>query len=199
MRGACPDVIPSDMRFLRFAALVVFTVASAFGADHSDYLPLKEGCEWTMDVVIVSPQGEKSTATGRRKVGAAEERSGNTYYRTRTWIEGGPFQRDHVKLTRKDDAGFYSLDPKDPTAKEQTELLLPFEIGKSWQRNRGRTTTVVGMESVTINGMTYENCYHMRTTSRDDSYTEDYWEAPKIGSVKSEIVYGNGGKITLKI
>lgn len=124
------------MRFLPLLLGFVLTSIS-LAADQSEYLPLSEGCEWTMDAVLISPQGEKSTATGRRKVAATEQRGGKTFHRTRSWVEGGPFPMEYSKLTRKDDTGFYSLDPKDADAKEQTEVLLPLEVGKSWQRVGG--------------------------------------------------------------
>jgi len=186
------------MRFLPLLFWLILTAVS-FGAD--GYLPLVEGNEWTMDAVMTSPTGEVTKATARRKTGATEERSGKVYHRVLTAMEG-PYPMSYTKLNRKDETGYYTLDPRDPNAKEQAEVVLPLKIGSSWKRTSGPmnlTDTVVALEDVAVNGKTYEKCYHIRVTSSDGNYTEDYWEAPNVGSVKSEIVYGNGGKITLTI
>ncbi len=90
----------------------------------------------------------------------------------------------------------------DKAAKEQAEVVSPLKVGQSWERIAGPTTVknvVVALETVTINEKTYDNCFHIRSTSADSSVTEDFWEAPKIGSVKSEILYGSGGKISLTL
>lgn len=186
------------MRFLPFLVWLVLT-AMSFGAD--EYLPMKEGNEWTMDAVITMPNGEATTATARRKTGTTEERNGKIYHRVLTSMEG-PRPFSYTKLNRKDETGFYTLDPRDPNAKEQAEIVLPLKVGASWKRTSGPmnlTDTVIGLEDITVNGKTYEKCFHIRTSADDGSYTEDYWEAPNVGSVKSETVYGNGAKISLTI
>ena len=182
------------------ASLALTTVSRA--ADADEYAPHHDGDEWIMDAVIVSPQGAITNATIHRKRSGTEERNGKTYARTRTWLEGGPFAFDETKLTRKDATGFYSLDPKDPNAAEKVELLLPLKVGQTWPKRIGQlnaTDTVIGRETVTLNGETYQNCFHIRTASPDGKYTEDYWEAPKVGGIKSVIDYGNGASITLAV
>ena len=191
------------MRSFILLLLAAFSLASAvFGLEQDDYLPLREGCEWTMDAEIILPSGEKSTATAHRTVGAQVEHDGKTYHRTRTWMEDGRTPTVSSKLTRKDATGFYSIVEGNADAKEQLEVMLPFKVGQTWQKTWGSVTVsneVIGVESVTIGGTTYKDCIHIRSTAADGSYTEDYWEAPKVGSVKSEIVYQNGGRITLTV
>jgi hypothetical protein len=58
---------------------------------------------------------------------------------------------------------------------------------------------VVGLETVTVGKKTYKECFHIRVESADKSYREDYWEAPGVGNVKSEIVSTTMGKITLTL
>jgi hypothetical protein len=186
------------MRFLPLLFSVVLT-ATSFGAD--DYLPLAVGNEWVMDAVLTSPAGEVSKTTARRRTGGTTEHDGKVYHRVVTALEG-PNASAYTKLHRKDETGYYSVDVRDENAKEQTEVVLPLKIGQSWKRTSGAvnlTDTVIAQEDVTINGKTYEKCFHIRVTTTDGSYTEDYWEAPGVGCVKSETVFGNGGKISLTL
>ncbi len=166
------------------------------------YLPLRTGAEWTMDLVMIGPNGQELKGTGKRKVGDAVQRDGKTWFPVRTWAEGLPFKPDSSKLMRKDAKGFYSIDGRDPDGREQMEIALPLEVGQRWERSEGSRTLkeqVVGLETVTIGEKTYENCYHLRSESIDGSFQEDYWEAPGLGSVKSIILNGDGSKITLTL
>src|SRR5687767_7455355 len=107
------------MRFLPLLLSVVLTAAS-FGAD--DYLPLAVGNEWIMDAVLTSPQGEVSKTTARRRTGGTTEYEGKVYHRVVTALEGLNATA-YTKLYRKDETGFYSVDVRDETAKEQTEVV----------------------------------------------------------------------------
>ena len=182
--------------------MAIVSAASSFAADQTDYLPLKVGNEWTTSAELTSPTGEKSVATGRRKVEEKVERTGKTYFRIRTKLEGGPTPMEYTRLVRKDETGLYTMADADKDAKEQREIVLPLKAGQKWQTTRGPktfTNTVIALESVTVAGKTYENCYHIRTESSDKSYQEDYWEAPKVGNIKSEVVYDNGARMTLTL
>jgi hypothetical protein len=184
---------------MRLPLLLWFALTSlALTAD--DYLPLAEGHEWIMDMTMTLPSGEAKTSTARRKVGATQEVKGKLYHRVVLSIERQNAVED-ANWFRKDATGFYSLDPKDPEASEEVEVLFPLEVGKTWLRNTGPkkvTNTVVALESVTIGGKTYDKCYHIRTTSAD-GFTEDFWLAPEVGNVKSVIVFGNDRKVTLTL
>ena len=195
-----PSTFPQSTLLLVFAATSLSSSRAAPKPD--DYLPLNEGDEWTMNAIITSPNGTKSTAIARRKVEGKVERDGKNYIRARTWIETGQAPVEYAKLTRKNETGFYSIDESAKNPKEQVEVILPFKIGQTWKKVFGQwntTDTVVGLETVTVNGKTYENCYHLRSETADGAYKEDFWEAPGVGSVKSEIVYGDGSKIVLTL
>lgn len=183
------------------AALVIDVPLFAAG-DQNDYFPLGEGCEWTMNARIVSRNGEVKNATAHRKNEGRVERGGKNYFRERTWMDGGESPMEYVQLTRKDDTGVYTLAEGQGDAPEQKDIPLPLKIGASWQRRAYgvlHEARIIAIESVTIDGKVYENCYHFKTVATDGSVTEDYWEAPQVGSVKSEMVYGNGFKITLTL
>lgn len=187
------------MRFL--SALLCF-VSISLAADSDDYVPFGQGHEWTMDAAFTSPEGEVTHGTAHRRVGEKEERNGQVYYRTRIWMENAPFPVDHTDLRRRDRSGSYSLDLKDANAKEQPGVMLPLEAGKRWSVAAGQVTfknEVLGIEDVIVNGTKYEKCYRIRTASTDGGYTEDYWEAPKVGCVKHEIVFQNGVKISMTL
>ena len=179
--------------------LIAFLSASSMAADQKDYLPLKVGNEWTTNAEFTTPKMERSTGTGQRKVEGKVERGGKTYFRIHTKLEGGPTPIDFVKLVRKDETGFYSTADAE-NAREQKEIVLPLKAGQTWQTIWGAkifTNTVIGLETVIIGEKTYDDCYHIRTEASDKSYSEDYWEAPKVGNVKSEVINGDGSKMTL--
>jgi hypothetical protein len=189
-------------RFLLLFITPLFVPFSAsLCAENNDYLPIGEGADWTMDLKMFQPDGKKLEGTGRRKIEGTVERDGKTYFKSKTWSEGvQPFS--YEKLIRKDESGFYSIDEREPVPAEQTEVVLPLKVGASWEtKMEGRTVQnkVVGIETVNIGDKTYEECFHIRMQTDDESYVEDYWEAPKVGSVKSIIRYPNGFKITLTL
>ena len=189
---------------MRLFPLLFIAVTSSicFAADEPDYDPLATGCEWIMDATITGPDGTLKTGIARRVVENEETRNGKAYFRTVTTVERPLPPLSEVKLSRKDQTGFYSLDPKSKDAKEQTELLFPYKVGLTWKKfssGMTLTDTVIGFESVTINGKKYDNCVHLRSTTDDGSYTEDYWNAPGLGSIKSDMRYSNGAKISLAL
>lgn len=183
-------------------ALTLIAASPTFAADPKDYLPIQVGSEWLSNAAFVSPKGDKTTGTGRRQIAEKVEQDGKTYFRTRTKLEGGAKPMEYSKLIRKDDAGLYSLAEGVVGAKEQLEIPMPLKAGQTWQTTAGPmtiTNTVVGLESVTVGKKTYKECFHIRVESADKSYREDYWEAPVVGNVKSEIVATTMGKITLTL
>ena len=186
-----------------FAVLATATVSAfAMEIDQSAYLPLTAGNDWTMDVVFTSPSGEVSKATGRRRLEDTVEMDGKSYVRSRTWTEDGPTPMEYTKLVRKDGDGMYSLLEGGKNEKEQLEIPLPLRTSMAWtHETQGMKffDRALGVESVTIGDKTYAKCFHFRVESADGKYREDYWEAPKLGNVKSEIVYSSGAKITLTL
>lgn len=179
-----------------------FVPALQAEVDPSDYLPLKSGNDWTMDMTITSPSGEVVKATARRRLEDTVEKDGKSYIRLRTWTENTPAPLEFTRLIRKDGDGVYSImeggkDDKEQT--EQKEIALPLKAASAWQRTlRGMKffDVIIALESITVGDKTYANCFHIRTESGDGKYREDYWEAPKIGTVKSEAVWGDGTRVT---
>lgn len=109
---------------------------------------------------------------------------------------------NNTKLVRRDEKGIYSIRGNEKDAQEKLEIPWPLRIGLTWITLVGPATftnTVVGIESVTIGEKKYDNCYHIHTEAWDGGYLEDYWLAPTVGTVKSEIIYGKGNKLTLPL
>lgn len=190
------------MRFKALQVLVLSVIAcfglTSFGAEADDYLQIHEGREWTSDVTIRLPDGRIESGIGHSLVEGKVQHAGRTYHRVRISLEGGPLPFKIAKLVRKDAAGVYTIPEGDPEATEQMEVKLPLKVGATWQRPFGGVMlkeSVVGMESVTIGDKIYKECYRVRSETPDGMYVENYWEAPGIGSVKSETVYSNGLRI----
>jgi hypothetical protein len=189
------------MRFLRLL-LLVSACSVCLAVDDSEFFPIATGNEWIMDATMTAPDGSVKKGTVRRKVGGPEKRHGRTYHRVTISIEKPLPPSSSTKLTRKDENGVYAIEARDPNSREQTEILLPLKVGQTWTKSleqKAFTDTVLGIESVTIGKKTYANCFHIQTTSPDGSFTEDYWEAPGIGSIKSEMIYGDGTRISLAL
>ncbi len=168
------------------------------------YFPLAEGVEWTMDMVMTTDDGRQFHGVGRRVVGAAETLNGKTYFRVRTWWEAeGLPRQERSTLSRKDYAGFHTIYLPAPGAQEEPEIVLPMKVGARWKTKHlsgtPLTHEVKGMETVVIGGKTYADCYHIQVTADDGSHTEDFWEAPGVGSVKTEVRFRGGkGVMTLR-
>src|SRR4051812_513979 len=131
MRTFTGNVFSAGVRTVRLAVVIaafVVIVASA-RADQGDYFPLASGMEWIMDLQVISPKGDKTNGVLHRKIGEAVEHNGKIYFRSHTWLEGGrPFPIDYTKLVRRDDAGFYSIDERDPKRVEKQGGKLPLEV-----------------------------------------------------------------------
>ena len=191
--------------FRLFALLALFGHATLVAATKPapDYLPLREGVEWTMDIEVTYPAGQRLSGVGRRVTGPAEVRDGKTYFRTRTWeeFEGQP-RRERTKLMRKDASGLHTIDLSAVTPKEEMEVALPLKVGGRWQTKHlhGMVLNheVMTQETVVVGGKTYTNCFHIRTTSSVGDYTEDFWEAPDVGLVKSLVTMA-GAKVVLTL
>jgi len=66
---------------------------------------------------------------------------------------------DYTKLVRRDAAGFYSIDERDPERVEKQGGKLPLEVGKKWQNKvEGGVlqTTVLAKEDVTLGTNVYK-------------------------------------------
>jgi hypothetical protein len=178
------------------AFLALSACACAIEPDQSEYLPLHVGDEWIMDVTLTHPNGEITKPTGRRKIERTVQRDGKTYLRLRLSLDDST---PMTKLLRKDGKGLHSLVEGVPDAKEQLEIPMPLKSGHPWNLHAGDIVvneTIVGLETVTIGKQSYEKCYHIRIQSTDGKYREDSWEAPKVGLVKSVILYPNHLKLT---
>ena len=184
--------------FLRMCAGGVATMFALFAlgisvsrAADDNYFPLAIGNEWIMELHIISSNGDKTNGVLHRKIGEAVQHNGKTYFRSHTWLENSrPFAMDYTKLVRRDDAGFYSIDERDPKRVEKQGGKLPLEVGMKWENKvEGGIlrTTVMAKEEVTMGTKVYKNCFRIRIASKNEEYVEEFLEAPGVGSLKSEI------------
>jgi hypothetical protein len=190
--------------FILPALTTAFSAYSALAG--SEYYPLKVGNDVTWAVTFYSVAGTRFEGAAHRRIESTVEKDGKTYFRSRVWFEGLPggimALAQYTRLDRKDDKAEYSIYETIEGLAEQIEVVFPLKAGaKTYkvQNDMFFTNTVIGLERVEVSGKTYENCFHMRSSSSDGSYVEDYWEAPVVGNVKSEIVYGSGFSMTLTI
>jgi hypothetical protein len=172
-------------------------------ANQADYLPLAEGNEWYMDAVLVSPSGEVRRGTAHRVLEATVKRDGRTYLLSRTSIEFPPMaKQEYTKLVRKDESGFHSMREEDPVSSEQVEIALPLTVGREWSRTDGpmkMRDKVMGVETVEIGGIVFHDCCHIRSAAVKGKLEEDYWEAPKVGNVKSVSLLPDGSRMTITL
>lgn len=186
--------------FISLAVLMIGTT-QCWTAENSDYLPIGEGVEWIMDLRIFRLDGTKLEGTGYRRIAGTVQRDGKIYFKSRTWTEGVP-PYSQEKLVRKDEHGFYTIDEHEPNPEEKTDVLLPLKVGASWKGvmdGKAVQHTVVGISTVNIGDKVYEDCFHIKAQTNDESYVEEYWEAPRVGNVKSIIRYASGVKIILTL
>ncbi|HEY3899921.1 MAG TPA: hypothetical protein VGM54_14980 [Chthoniobacter sp.] len=180
----------------------VLTCGQALAAtDPTIWFPLSEGCSWVMDAKMVAPNGSIVPGIAHRVVEGQVERYGKTYHRVRTWMESTAAAKNVVtKLTRMDATGVYTIEESEKGATEEREVVFPLMANQSWKRRGGALKDVIlGLENITIGDTTYENCLHIRTTTPDAKFSENYWVAPNVGNVKSVMSFANGAKIILTL
>ena len=186
------------IRIAHVASVLVSFVAmiASSRAAEGEYFPLARGMEWIMDLQVISPKGDTTNGVLHRKIGEAVQHGGKSYFRSHTWLEGGrPFPMDYTKLVRRDAAGFYSIDERDPERVEKQGGKLPLEVGKKWENKvEGGIlrTTVLAKEDVTLGTDVYKNCFRIRITVEGSQYVEEFLEAPGVGSLKSESKRADG-------
>jgi hypothetical protein len=146
--------------------------------------------EWIYGFQVISTNGQPTNGVLHRKIGETVQHAGKTYFRSHTWLDGErPFHMDYTKLVRRDDAGFYSIDERDPKRVEKQGGRLPLEVGKKWENKvEGGVlqTTVLAREDVSFGGKVYTNCYRIRIASPSGEYLEEFVEAPGVGSLTSK-------------
>src|SRR6266571_9525725 len=152
-RDDLPMVAPRPLGPKAFvAALRISMVVSVFAVDV--YFPLASGMEWVYEFQTIPLKGDTTNGVLHRKIGEAVQHNGKTYFRSHTWLEGGrPFPMDYTKLVRRDEAGFYSIDERDPKRVEKQGGKLPLEVGKKWENKvEGGVlqTTILAKEDVTF-------------------------------------------------
>ena len=182
--------------YLTSVLMVLVVLVGTCRAAEDEFFPLASGMEWIMDLQVISPQGDTTNGVLHRKIGEAVQYGGKTYFRSHTWLEGGrPFPMDYTKLVRRDAAGFYSIDERDPERVEKQGGKLPLEIGKTWTNKVDggvMYTTVLEKKDITFGTNVYRNCFRIRITAEGSNYVEEFWEAPGVGSLKSESQRPNG-------
>jgi len=186
------------IRAARVTSVLVSFVAiiASSRAAEDEYFPLASGMEWIMDLQVISPKGDTTNGILHRKIGEPVQHGGKSYFRSHTWLESGrPFPMDYTKLVRRDAAGFYSIDERDPKRVEKQGGKLPLEVGKKWENKvEGGVlqTTVLAKEDVTLGTNIYKNCFRIRITVEGSQYVEEFLEAPGVGSLKSESTRADG-------
>ena len=186
------------IRAARVASMVVSFVAliGSSRAAEDEYFPLASGMEWIMDLQVISPKGNTTNEILHRKIEEPVQHRSKSYFRSHTWLEGDrPFPMDYTKLVRRDAAGFYSIDERDPKRVEKQGGKLPLEVGKKWENKvEGGVlqTTVLAKEDVTLGTNIYKNCFRIRITAEGSQYVEEFLEAPGVGSLKSESTRADG-------
>jgi hypothetical protein len=172
-------------------------------ANQADYLPFAEGHEWYMDAAMETSTGEVKKGTAHRVFEETVKQDGHTYIRSRTTIEFPPFpKQEYTKLVRKDEKGFHAINETNPGSREQVEIPLPLTVGHHWERTDGTRTlrdNVVGIETLEIGGVVFRDCFHIHSEAANEKMTQDYWEAPNVGNIKSVSVLPTGARITVSL
>lgn len=193
--------------FALLTAAIALTAAGCHRAarmppNPAEYFPLAVGHEWYMDAVKESPSGQTWRGTAHREIEKTVQLDGQTYFLARTWMEFPPTAKsEYTKLVRKDDAGLHSLRDEDPHASEQIEIPVPLTTGRHWERMDGPDKTqdeILGLETIEIGGVVFRDCCHIRSRSAH-GMVQEYWEAPKVGNVKSILSMPSGTRVTLTL
>jgi hypothetical protein len=91
---------------------------------------------------------------------------------------------------------------RDDSAREQLEIPLPLTVGRQWERSDGTRMLrdrVIGIETLEIGGITFHDCFHIRSEAVNEKMQQDYWEAPNTGNIKSVSLLPNGVRITVTL
>jgi len=182
--------------------VAILSAGPLLAVEQSDYEPLSEGCEWIMNSQMVLSNGGITNGTSHRKVEGQVKRDGKIYFRIHVWQERAPSSSETIILARKDEAGYYAVAESEQDSREQMELPNPLTVGQRWRSTVGENSvinTVIGFETVTIGGKSYEKCAHIQAKWFNGSISADHWEARNVGTVKSEMVRSDGARMTLTL
>ncbi len=183
-----------------FFSLFIVSSSRVSAAEEKDYLPVKLGNEWFSDITVTSPDGQIVTGRLHRVLSDVVQLDGKQYIRERTNAEmdKGPNREFITRLLRKDEAGLHFKLSDAPGAKEKIAISQPLVVGEKWiSDSKKLKQTVIGLETITVAGKVYENCYHICIELPDGSFRDDFYEAPIVGAVKDTVVYPDGTKFEI--
>jgi hypothetical protein len=165
----------------------VFMLANTpLDAADPDYLMMHLGSKWTYNAEITKSNGtiDKGTVTVENK--EAVEHYDIKYLRQLfRWITADP--KKSSQLIRTDATGYFSTPDLEGDYAERTEMILPLKIGSEWEvvlpRRNFANASVVGKEKITVNGVSYADCFHIKVKGGETSY--EVWQAAGVGTVKA--------------
>lgn len=188
------------MKFIYISIAMCLIVMAELDAANPEYCPGKEGSEWIYTYDTYSADGSKRSGLMHRILGRAVVVDGKTYNEESILPNGRPQANVPKILRRKDENGVYTRSTE-LSAAEVLSCKLPLEIGARWKagKRRDEIHTVTTVESVTVHGKLYEQCYRISVRNTSGDLIQEYWEAPDVGNVKTVASKLDGSKTIIQL
>ncbi len=174
-------------KLLLLVPVVLFLVGC--GGGEKDYWPVTVGNIWNYQQIdnITAPETTFAD-TSTMKVEVTKETTLDNNTAVFEIIESGEGWTDTSYWQKTDEYLFWYDDKSD--TEPDTSLVFPLEEGNTWNVHKDSSYTetmrVMGKESVTVPGGTYDDCWKGMAIYTDGTIAETayVWLAPDIGWVK---------------
>jgi hypothetical protein len=174
-------------KLLVLVPVVLFLVGC--GGGEKDYWPVTVGNIWNYQQIANITAPETTFAdTSTMKVEVTKETTLDNNTAVFEIIESGEGWTDTSYWQKTDEYLFWYDDKSD--TEPDTSLVFPLEEGNTWNVHKDSSYTetmrVMGKESVTVPGGTYDDCWKGMDIYTDGTIAETayVWLAPDIGWVK---------------
>ena len=179
--------------------LLVFFLTSCMEQHEVDYNPMSVGSIWEYVGKMTTGEGKIITVKSKGLIEGKETINGKEYYKFVTTYEGSSgFPPKTVSYLRKADDGIYLVAGE---LKDKPELLstpLPLRKGTRWKLASHSPSLkgeyrVEGIETVVLNGVTYEDCLKIYLQQENDGVKGERvdYVAPNVGVIKQLVTFGD--------
>ena len=179
--------------------LLVLLLTGCVENPEIDYNPMSVGSIWEYVGKMTTGAGKIITVKSKGFIEGTETINGKEYYKLVTTYEGSPgFPPKTVSYLRKADDGIYLVAGE---RKDKPELLstpLPLKKGTRWKLASHSPSLkgeyqVEGIETVVLNGVTYEDCLKIYLQQENDGVKGERvdYVAPNVGVIKQLVTFGD--------
>ena len=178
---------------------LVFLLTSCMERHEVDYNPMSVGSIWEYVGKMKTGSGKNVTVKSKGLIEGKEVINGKEYYKLVTTYEGSPgFPPKTVSYLRKAEDGIYLVSGEQKDKPELLSTPLQLKKGTRWKLASHSPSLkgeyrVEGIETVVLNGVTYEDCLKIYLQQENDGVKGERvdYVAPNVGVIKQLVTFGD--------